>query len=201
MNYFKKDVELYEKYDPSGLRPIEDISKDLGWESQKSYAIKYFISELTHEELEILDRSSTPVSYAIIDAICLQKNEYKIKLLENIDKINAAVSPFTEIENLISQWDGIDPLFTIKGDYWIEVGDYLTARHIDLYPFSKKAISFIKAVGYKGYENLSRPQRDWLIGLLQSDKDRDVDDRFFVNEHLSQKGYEKESEIIKKYQL
>lgn len=200
MNDFEKDVELYKKYDPSGLKPVDDICRDLGWTRQKSYSIKYFISELTREELEILDKSSATISYVIIDAICIQRKEYKLRLLQNIDRINASDSPFSEIENLISQWDGIDPLSTLANRYWTEVGDYLTARHVDQPPFSKNAIGFIKSVGFKGYDNLSRPQRDWLLGLLKNDKERGVGDRFFVNEHLVQKGYKTECETIEKYE-
>lgn len=200
MNDFKKDVEQYKLYDPSGIKPVDDICFHFSWTKQKGYSIKYFISELAIEELDILDSSTSAIDYVIIDAICIQQKEFKLKLLQNVELINAADSPFSEIEKLISEWIGIDPLSTFSSGYWIEVGSYLTARRIDLFPFNKKAIGFIQSVGFNGYNSLSQRQREWILGLLNSDKERGSGNRFFVNEHLIQKGYRTECDIIEKYE-
>jgi hypothetical protein len=194
-----KDLEAYNLYDPSGSKPVDDISKELGWSRRKSYSIKYFISELSKEELEVLCKASDGISFVIIDAICIQNKEHRLKLLQNIDLINNSDSPFTKIENLLGEWSGIDPLSTIRLDFWNEVGNYLSARHIDQYPFTKNAIGFIKSISFKGYGNLSRPQHDWLLGLIRKDKERGDGDRFFINEHLIDKGFTVECEIIKNY--
>lgn len=199
MNNFKKDVELYKGYDPSGKKPVEAICTGLGWSRQKSYNVKYFISELMPDELTILDNASAQISYAVISAICIQKKEYKPLLLQNIDRIASADSPFGEIEALINQTKGIDPLSTLADNYWTEVSDYLSDREINRYPFDLKAISFIKNIGTTGYDRLSRRQRDWLMGLLDNDRGRSPDDRFFANDHLIYKGYKEECATIEKY--
>jgi hypothetical protein len=199
MKDFKDNVHRYKNYDPTGRKPVVDICRDLEWPAQKSYSIKYFISELTEEELDALDASTSEISLAVIDAICLQRKEYKLRLLQNIDLINESDFPFGEIDKLINQWKGIDPLSLLSSGYWIEVGEYLTARRVEQYPFNKKAIGFIKGVGYSGYQNLTRPQRNWLQGLLENDKARGEGDRFFVNEHLIHKGYANECRTMNEY--
>ena len=199
MHDFKKNVEQYKGYDPAGSKSIDEICRGLGWSKEKSYAFKYFISELGPDELGLLDQCATAVSHVIINAICIQRKEYKLRLLENIDRINSALSPFDEIEMLVSAMNGVDPLSTLANRYWVEVSEYLTARHIDQFPFTKKAIGFIRNIGSKGYDNLTRPQREWILGLLRNDKERGPGDRFFVNEHLIQRGYRPECETIEKY--
>jgi hypothetical protein len=195
----RDDIELYKEYDPKGEKSVEELSLHFGWSRQTSYAYKYFISEIDLDKLEILEKSNTEIDLKIIGAICIQNRRFHDHLFANIERINNASSPFTEIEILISEITGEDPLRNLRNQYWIEVGEYLTSRRIDQYPFTKKAIGFIKSIGYNGYKSLTKNQKKWIHGLIHEDKVRPEEDRFFINEHLIYAGYNDECSIIKNY--
>ncbi len=200
MNKFSRNVQLYKNADPDGSKSVEELSQHLGWSKQMSYYYKYFISELDIEGLELLDKAKSEIDPSLVAAVCVQHNRYKLHLLKNIDRINEAASPFTEIDLLITEVAGTDPLTEITNDYWIEVGNYLTIRRINQHPFTKNAIGFIKNIGFKGYQEMSTNQKKWIIGLIQEDKKRPEDDRFFINEHMIQKGYRNDCATIEKYE-
>jgi hypothetical protein len=199
MNCFLQNVELYKSFDPERVKSVEAISSHLKWSNHVSYVYKYFLSELSHEELGILDTASEIIDVEIVAAVCIQNRRYRLSLIKNIDRINAANSPFNEIEVLVAELDGVDPLSKIRNEFWLEVGNYLTEREINKFPFSLKSIGFIKLIGYKGYNALTKPQKKYIVDLIQADKERIKEDRFFTNEHLTFKGFKNECQIIENY--
>ena len=144
MTNYLADVERYKAFDPQGNKSVEDIAIQFDWTKQMSYTCKYFISELDPAELILLDKTTSSINLGVIAAVCIQNPKYKLPLLQNIERINEADSPFTEIEVFISEIADHDPLNEIKKEYWIEVGEYLTERRMDEYPFKKNAIGLLK---------------------------------------------------------
>ena len=193
-------VELYIGFDPNGSKSVDEITLHFNWSRYAAYTCKYFISELSSEELVLLDKTNGDIDFNVIADVCIQNKKYKTELLSQIERVNAADSPFTEIEIVIKEIAGEDPLARLTADYWIEVGEYLTNRRIDQYPFTKKTIGFIKSIGYKGFKNLSRNQKEWINGLIEADKSRPQNDRFFVNEHLIYAGHKSDCMIVENYQ-
>lgn len=200
MNNYSSDIERYRTFDPEGSKSVAEIADHFGWTKQLSYTYKYFLSELNEGELNLLDNAKVKPDLGVLAAVCIQKSKYKLQLLSNIERFSMAGSPFKEIESFIEQIADRDTLMDLKNEYWISVSDYITERGIDIYPFNKKAIGFIKSIGYYGYENLSVRQKQWIMDLLDTDKQRIKTDRFFINEYLIQKGFIQECSIIENFE-
>lgn len=190
-------VSEYRSLDATGVMPVKKIAEELGWSHNEAYVFKFFISELSTDELTLLDGIEEEIDLEIIKAISLQQPDSRTKTWTQIHRILQAQSPFMEIDRCMQEAKGRDPLLDVRKNYWICVGDYLKERNIDQYPFTKKAIYLIKGIGFKGYESQSVKQKEWIYNLIDSDKKRPEHDRFFINEHVLIKGYKKECGIIK----
>lgn len=200
MSNYSSDIEKYRAFDPDGDKSVEEIASHFGWPIQVSYTYKYFLSELDTSELSLLDNVKVKLDLGILAAICIQKPKYKIPLLSNIERFSTADSPLAAIETFIQQIADKDPLADTRNQYWFSVGEYITERGIDASPFNKKAIGFIKSIGYNGYENLSVRQKQWITDLIAADKERVKTDRLFINEQLMQKGFAKECSIVENFE-
>jgi hypothetical protein len=196
----KEDIEMYKQFDPARDKSLSELSNKFGWSKEEAYAYKYFISEMSSEDLDLIQNCIFEIDLNVIMAVCIQNKKYHSHLFKNIDRINNADSPFSEIKMVISEVAGLDPLSTINKKYWLEVAEYLAYRHIDIYPFTKRAISFIKSIGRSGYGSLSTNQKKWIHGLILEDKSRTEQDRFFVNEHLIHLGYKEDCFKVENYE-
>jgi hypothetical protein len=196
----KKNIDAYKHWDPSCEKSIDELSQHFGWTKAAAYDYKYFLSELSGEDISLLEGCSSEIDLNIIAAVCIQNKRFQSQLFKNMERIKNAGSPFKEIEVIIEEIEGKDPLTNISKQFWVEVGNYLTSRHIDIYPFNKKSIRFIKSIGIYGYEDLSKKQKEWIQGLIMEDKERPKEDRFFMNEHLIHNGLIEDCLTIEKYE-
>jgi len=194
---FAKNVMRYRDIDPNGTIPVEKIAAGLGWSRNTSYIFKYFISELSADELILIDQIVEQIDLEIIKAISLLQPESRAKIWTHIPRILQAPSSFVEIDRCIEEAKGHDLLIDIRPKYWLCVGEYLQQRNMNHYPFTKNAIYFINSIGFNGYTGLSNKQKDWIYDLIDKDKKRPDHDRFFINEHVLNKGFSKECAIIK----
>jgi hypothetical protein len=196
----KKNIDAYKLWDPSCEKSIHELSQHFGWTKGAAYVYKYFISELSEEDIILLEGCSSEIDLNVIAAVCIQNRRYQSPLFKNMDRIKNSESPFNEIEVIIGEIEEKDPLTNISKQFWVEVGNYLTSRHIDIYPFNKKSIGFIKSIGIYGYKDLSKKQKEWSQGLIKEDKERPEEDRFFINEHLIHNGLIEDCRTIEKYE-
>ncbi|MEO8174069.1 MAG: hypothetical protein ABI581_13335 [Sediminibacterium sp.] len=198
MATYTENVLRYKAFDPTGTMLVGQIAQSLGWSSETSNIIKYYVSDLSEDELSVLDNVTGNLDADIVKAICLLPPESRTFILPHIDRIISAAFPLAEMDQCLEEAKGEDPLKTIRSGYWRCVAGYLRQRDIDQSPFTKKATNFIFSIGYNGYINLSKKQKDWIRDLLDKDRERPENDRFFVNEHILLEGYADACSIIQK---
>jgi hypothetical protein len=177
---------------------VKDQAIIIKWSERKCYIYKYFIKHLTEEELEILKNTSVVTDYEIIGAICVHSVEMRIIMFNQLERIENAKSPFEEIQVILKENTASNPLNLVSKEFWKTVKKYLEQLEVDSYPFNKKAINFLNSVAYAGYLNLSTPQKKWLDGLIEADRNRPDTDHYFVNEFLIQKGFNDDCKAIEK---
>lgn len=195
---FTYDVSRYKAFDPDRGLPLEQIAEGLGWDRNTTYIFKFFISQLTPDELQVLDQVQTTIDLEIIKAMSLVQPECRKYVFDNISQIIEAPSPFLAIETFVEESRGADPLEEVRPKYWICIAAYMQERNIDQWPFNKKAVNFIFSIGYNGYAGLSPRQKAWLKDLIVKDRERPENDRFFINEHAHNEGFAPECAIIQK---
>jgi hypothetical protein len=189
MSEVYNDLQYYNNLFHQDTTSIKEQASIINWSERKCYIYKHFIKNLTVEELDILKYSVVLIDHEIIAAISVHKVEMRLKMFEQLERINNARSPFEEIQVIFQENTTSNPLSSIPNNYWKTVKLYLEQLEIDSYPFNRKAINFLNSVSFNGYLNLTMPQRKWLDGLIEADRNRAETDHFFVNDFLIQKGF------------
>lgn len=181
-------------------RSVYDISSEFEIPRRLAYLFKFRFGKFNQDEISKIDLIENEFNHEVICAISFYPYDIREKLLENISTITEASNPFDKMDEIISLVTLPSPLATLSKNYWEVISDYLEQRGINEYPFNKKAISFIKSIGYKGFEKQTEGQIKWLIGLMRIDKKGNFDlNDIFSNEILIAKGLEKDYKIIKEY--
>ena len=175
---------------------VKEQATIINWSERKCYIYKFFIKNLTKEELDLLENSPVQTDYEIIGAICLHKLEIRIKMFNQLERIEKAESPFEEMQIIFQENSISNPLNSISNEFWKTVKIYLQQLEIDSYPFNKKAINFLNSVAHTGYPNLTSPQQKWVDGLIEADRNRTETDHFFVNDFLIEEGFKDDCKTI-----
>jgi len=196
MSEVYNDLVEYNNLFQDDYLSVKEQATLMNWGERKCYIYRFFIKNLTKEELEILKETSVKTDYEIIGAICLHSLEIRLKMFHQLERIEKARSQFEEIQLIFEENTTNNPLNSISNEFWKTVKIYLIQLEIDSYPFNKKAINFLNSVAFNGYSNLTIPQKKWIDGLIEADKNRAETDHFFVNNFLIQNGFENDCKII-----
>jgi hypothetical protein len=200
-DYFSNtDWEIFQshikKYD-DGNFTRKQISEELNWAKNKAKIFTDYLIQLSKEEIDLIIEFKKPINLNLLQAVILQEDANRRILFNKIDRIINADLPLREIKIIIDENKSPDRKEDIDSKYWKEVALYIEQLEVDEKPFNKNAKGFLKGISYKEYASLSIKQIKWLDGLIAADKDNSVNRRYFVNDHLIQKGFEKECSIIK----
>ena len=174
----------------------KQLSEELRWRKSKAIIYTNYISQYSSDEIDSIINYSDKVNLNLLQAIILQADAIRKVLINQLDRIIDAELPLSEIRKVIEENKSPDPKMNIDGKYWKEVSSYLEQLRVDVYPFNKTSISFLKSISWKKYSTLSAKQIKWLDGLIAVDKENNVNQRYFVNEHLIREGFDKECKII-----
>lgn len=198
MSEFHKDLAYYRNLFPDNEHSITDQSIIIKWSKRKCYVYKFFITNLSELEVEIIKKATCEPDFELIGAISIHDKELRVKILHELERIQLADSSFEEIQIITNENLAPNPLHSMPKDYWLGVKTYLEEREYDEYPFSKKSQRFLGSVARIGYENLSSAQLKFINGLIANDRDRPETDHFFVNDYLIENGFKIECKAIEK---
>ena len=174
----------------------KQLSEELSWRKSKAIIYTNYISQFNSNEIDLIIDYSDRANLNLLQAIILQADTIRKVLINQLDRIINAELPLSEIQKVIEENKSPDPKINIDGKYWKEVSSYLEQLKVDVYPFNKMSIKFLKSISYKNYSTLSPKQIKWIDGLIAADKENSASQRYFVNDHLIREGFDKECKII-----
>ena len=174
----------------------KQLSEELRWRKSKAIIYANYISQYSSDEIDSIINYNDKVNLNLLQAIILQADAIRKVLINQLDRIIDAELPLSEIRKVIEENKSPDPKMNIDGKYWKEVSSYLEQLRVDVYPFNKTSIKFLKSISWKKYSALSVKQIKWIDGLIAADKENSVNQRYFVKDHLIREGFDKECKII-----
>ena len=147
----------------------------------------------------MLEEHSKELDLEIIKFICLQPSNFRENLIINTDQIINSDNPYLKVVELINEMKDPDKLEQIEDKFLSTVSKNIIERGTFENPFSLKFANFLKSIGKKKVNELTPAQLKWLKNVIIEDQSREPGSRYFSNEYLRKRGFEKSCEIIDNY--
>ena len=146
-----------------------------------------------------MEEYSSELDFEIIKFICLQPSNFRENLIIKTDQIINSDNPFLKVVELIKEMKDPDKLEQIEDKFLSTISKYIIERGTFENPFSLKFANFLKSIGKKKVIDLTPAQLKWLKNVIKEDQSREPGSRYFSNEYLRRRGFEKSCEIIDNY--
>lgn len=165
---------------------------------QVDFYMNYF-PNLDEYLIDLLEEYSSELDLEIIKFICLQSSSLRENLIINTEQIINYDNPYIKVVELINEMKDPDKLEQIEDNFLLTVSKYIIERGTFENPFSSKFANFLKSIGKKKIDSLTPNQLKWLKNVIKEDQSREPGSRYFSNEYLRKRGFEKSCDIIDNY--
>ena len=196
---FRQNFSILRKVGSLKNLELEEISYKSNLSiDQVDFYINYF-PNFDEYLVDLLEEYSKELDLEIIKFICLQPSNFRENLIINTNQIINSDNPYIKVVELINEMKDPDKLEQIEDKFLSTVSKYIIERGTFENPFSLKFANFLKSIGKKKVNDLTPPQLKWLKNVIKEDQSREPGSRYFSNEYLIKRGFEKSCEIIDNY--
>jgi hypothetical protein len=166
--------------------------------NQVDFYMNYF-PNLDEHIIDLLEEYSSELDLEIIKFICLQPDSFREILICNTEQIINSDNPYIKVIELINEMKDPDKLDQIEDNFLNTVSKYIIERGTFENPFNSKFANFLKSISKKKIHDLTPAQLKWLKNVIKEDQGKEPGSRYFSNDYLRRRGFEKSCIIIDNY--